>query len=67
MNRVISRNNVFAPYLYMDKSDYQFKMGDINTAKQHKFEFNDYEINWLRWENKDFDAEYKVVPVEGGK
>ena len=68
MNRVVSRSNIFALYLYLDESDYQFKMGDIDTAKNHKWEFNDSEINWLRWENKNFDDEYLVMrKLDGGK
>ena len=67
MHRIMSRSNTFAPYFYMDESDYKFKLGDLATAKQHKFEFNEYEINWLRWENKDFDLNYEVVKVKENK
>lgn len=57
---VISRSNTSTPYFYMDKSNYKFVLGDLETAKKHKFTFNTYEINYLRWEIEDFDNLYKV-------
>ena len=60
MYLVISRSNTSTPYFYMDKSNYKFVLGDLETAKRHKFTFNTYEINYLRYEIEDFDNLYKV-------